>query len=197
MEIITIQGLNYQYGTEPILTDVNFSVNRGEFVCVTGVNGSGKSTLLKIIMKILKPSAGHVEVNTSDIAYLAQRAISFNPEFPVNVMEVVGLGLKRADRNRRHRINDALNKVKMVEYRNKHMGSLSGGQQQRVLLAKALVQRPELILLDEPTVGIDNNATNHICCALGELNKKEDVTVILVTHDIHPILQHANRVLQL
>lgn len=200
MEIITVSELHFQYNNEPILKDVSFQVNRGEFICVTGVNGSGKSTLLKLLIKLLKPTSGKAEIASSSVAYLAQRATAFNPDFPATAAEIVGLGIPRGEwislKERKRRVQKALEQVGMSEYFNKSIGNLSGGQQQRILLAKALVREPDLILLDEPTVGIDKAASTQICCLLAELNKREGATLMMVTHDVPLILHHANRILQ-
>jgi len=200
MEIISVQGLGFRYGNEPVLKNINFRVRQGEFVCVAGVNGSGKSTLLKLLLKLLKPTEGKVDIFAKNIAYVAQKASSFNPDFPATVSEVVGMGfavgVKVPWRERRRRIDKALEQMDMQEYSSKPIGKLSGGQQQRVLLAKALVSEPELILLDEPTVGIDNGAAVQICCLLGELNKRDGATLLMVTHDVPLILNHADCILQ-
>jgi len=167
---------------------------------MTGANGSGKSTLLKLLLNLIKPTAGYLEVKTTNIAYLAQRATAFNPDFPATAAEIVDLGFPQgkwlSSRERRQRIDKALWQMDLLNYRNKSIGRLSGGQQQRVLLAKALVRNPKLILLDEPTVGIDNDAATRICCLLGALNKREGTTLLVVTHDVPLILDHADRILQ-
>ena len=201
MQIITVSELcfqyDFQYDSRPVLQNVSFSVESGEFVCMSGPNGAGKSTVLKILMKLLKPTSGYVRVMAENTAYLAQRAAFFNPDFPANVAEVVGLGLPKGVKNRRDRrdsIQYALKQVDMTDFYNKPIGRLSGGQQQRVLLAKALAQRPDLILLDEPTASIDNGTCDQICCLLSDLNKKEGLTIVMVTHDTHS-QYHAHRVL--
>lgn len=195
-----MQELYFRYENELVLKDINFQVRQGEFVCIAGVNGSGKSTLLKLLLKLLKPSEGKVEIFAKNIAYVAQKASSFNPDFPATVSEVVGMGfsvgVRVSWRERRQRINKALEQMDMHRYCEKPIGKLSGGQQQRVLLAKALVSEPDLILLDEPTVGIDNGAAIQICCLLGELNKRDGATLLMVTHDVPLILNHADCILQ-
>lgn len=200
MEIITVKSLYFQYEKEPIIKNVSFNVKKGEFICIAGINGSGKSTLLKLLLKLLKPTLGCAEILTDNIAYLAQRASAFNPDFPATASEIVGLGIpvksKLGLRDRRNHIDKALKQMDMLDYRNQSIGRLSGGQQQRILLAKALVKKPDLIILDEPTVGIDNGAATQICCLLGKLNKNENATLLMVTHDVPLILNHADRILQ-
>ena len=196
--MITVNNLHFQYDNKNVLNDVNFCVNKGEFICIAGVNGSGKSTLLKILLKLIKPTKGQAEIATSNVAYLAQRATAFNPDFPATAAEIVDLGIlgKINRKERRQRIDNALSQMDMLNFRNKPIGKLSGGQQQRVLLAKAIIRNPELIILDEPTVGIDITAATQICCLLGELNKKSHTTLLMVTHDIPLIIHHADRILQ-
>ena len=209
MGIINVQGLCFQYEKKQILKNVSFQIDPGEFVCVAGANGSGKSTLLKILVKLLAPTAGTAEISTAKVAYLSQKATAFNPDFPATAAEVVGLGFPRRKgisfkdsfkgsfKERRRRIDSALSEMDMLQYRSTMIGRLSGGQQQRVLLAKALVQEPELIILDEPTIGIDNGSIDQICCLLAELNKRCRTTILMVTHDIPLVLHHANRILQM
>lgn len=196
MEIIRVNGLCFQYENEPVLQDVSFNVKRGEFVCVVGPNGSGKSTLLRLLLKLLVPCAGHAEISASNIAYLAQRATAFNPDFPATAAEVVSLGLPFRCKGRKKRIDSALGQMDMLGWRNKPIGRLSGGQQQRVLLAKALVNAPDLILLDEPTSGVDTGAADNICCLLSNLIRQNGATLMMVTHDSYLITHHADRILQ-
>ncbi|MCL1998880.1 MAG: ATP-binding cassette domain-containing protein [Turicibacter sp.] len=176
-----------------MLENVSFSVSEGEFVCIVGSNGAGKSTLLKILMNLLKPTAGEVHISTSNIAYMSQKT-SFNPDFPANTAEIVGLGIpsgKRISLKERHtRVQSALLQMDMQNFSKKPIGKLSGGQQQRILLAKALVQEPDLIILDEPTSSIDYTTTNQIYHMLERFNKEQKITVVTVTHDTNLISSH-------
>ncbi len=212
MNVLEVKDLSFSYPDKSILHRLSFSVESGDFLCIVGTNGTGKSTLLKLILNILPATEGEIRLlgktpekfkDYSKIAYVSQKATSFNRDFPATVEEIVTLGLysqkgflKRYTKNDKEKVYNALKRVGMYDYKDKKIGFLSGGQQQRVFIAKALVSSPEIIFLDEPTVGIDIKAVDSICCLLGELNKS-GITIIMVTHDISSILYHSNKVLVL
>lgn len=212
MNVLEVKDLSFSYPDKSILHRLSFNVEKGDFLCVVGTNGTGKSTLLKLILNILQATEGEIRLlgKTSDkfrdyskIAYVSQKATAFNRDFPATVEEIVTLGLysqkgflKRYNKADREKVDAALKRVGMYDYRKRKIGYLSGGQQQRVFIAKALVSSPEIIFLDEPTVGIDIKAVDSICCLLGELNKS-GITIVMVTHDISSILYHSNKVLVL
>ncbi len=207
---LEIKNLSFDYPDKNILKDISFRVDEGDFLCILGTNGTGKSTLLKLILNILKIQKGEILIDGvpakkfrgyGDIAYVSQKATGFNQDFPATVYEVVSAGLysKRGFMNfpgksDRAEIEKALERVGMLEFRDKLIGKLSGGQQQRVFIAKAIVSSPKMIFLDEPTVGIDVNAVDSICCLLGDLNR-QGYTIIMVTHDLSSVIHHSNKVL--
>jgi ABC-type Mn/Zn transport systems, ATPase component len=200
MKAIEVSNLNFSYGNNKIISNLSFEIEEGDFVCIIGLNGAGKSTLLKLMLNILLPDSGTININkknSADISYVAQNAVHFNPNFPATVKEIVGLGINSTNifANNNKKILDALEKVGMSDYLNRKIGKLSGGQQQRIILAKALVNNPKYIFLDEPTTGIDNEAVQSICCLLGELNKKYKITIVMVTHDIFSIMNHATKII--
>lgn len=212
MNVLEVRDLSFSYPDKSILHRLSFEVEKGDFICVVGTNGTGKSTLLKLILNILQATEGQIRLlgETSDkfrdyskIAYVSQKATAFNRDFPATVEEIVKLGLyskkgflKFYNKTDREKVYSALKRVGMYDYKDRKIGHLSGGQQQRVFIAKALVSEPEIIFLDEPTVGIDIKAVDSICCLLGELNKS-GITIVMVTHDISSILYHSNKVLVL
>lgn len=212
MSILDITDLSFSYPDKSILHRLTFAIDKGDFLCITGTNGTGKSTLLKLILNRLTPTEGSIKINGiashkfsdySQIAYVSQKATDFNTDFPATVEEIVSLGLysrtglfKRITRGNKALVHSTLERVGMLDYKDKLVGMLSGGQQQRVFIAKALVSNPEIIFLDEPTVGIDIKAVDSICCLLGELNQS-GITIIMVTHDLSSIIYHANKVLVL
>ena len=212
MSILTVKGLNFSYPDKKILNDLSFRVEKGDFLCITGTNGTGKSTLLKLILNFLTPDSGSITIqdipndkfkNYGDIAYVSQRATAFNRDFPATAEEIVGLGLssrlglfKKLNKANKEQVHNALARVGMGKYAKNRIGLLSGGQQQRVFIARALVSEPKILFLDEPTVGIDVEAVDSICCLLGELNKN-GLTIVMVTHDISSTIYHANKVLKI
>lgn len=212
MNVIEVKNLSFSYSSKKILKNISFNIEKGDFVCVVGANGTGKSTLLKLILNILKASSGEIKLLGEDstnfnsfnkISYISQKASSFNESFPATVKEVVSSGLysitgffKFPTKEQKNTVDKCIEIVGLKDKKNSLIGNLSGGQQQRVFIAKSLVNNPEIIFLDEPTVGIDTTTVESICCLLGNLNA-QGITIFMVTHDISPVLYHANKVLNI
>lgn len=209
-DVIKIEGLSYSYERHNVLKDINLRVKKGDFLGLVGPNGSGKSTLLKCILGIQQPSKGSIELFGTDIrkmkswekiGYVSQKANSFNSGFPATVFEVVSLGLvskigmfKWFSNNDRKRVMQALKSVGMLNFAYRNIGELSGGQQQRVFIARALVSNPELLILDEPTVGVDAENVESFYELLSDLNNKLGITLLLVSHDIGIITDKVSHV---
>ena len=211
MKILSVEGLNFRYNSLEVLSDITFSVETGDYVGLVGPNGSGKTTLIKILLGLMKPRKGEISLFGVDswkfqdwykVGYLPQRTL-FNPFFPATVKEIVSLGLssKRLRKElRKHEetmIEEAMGLMDVLDIRNKLIGDLSGGQQQRVLAARALANKPELLVLDEPTTAFDPETRERFFYTLRELNHEKKVTVILVTHDIGSIGKFASKLLYL
>ncbi len=210
VELVRVENVTFSYDTIPVLEDVTFSICRGDFLSVIGPNGSGKTTLVKIILGLLKPSRGTVSImgrpvaefrDWAKVGYVPQKATHIDPFFPASVMEVVAMARlsTRGSRpvNKRdtaREVTEALRKVAMESSRNAAIGSLSGGQQQRVMIARALVTSPEILLLDEPTAGVDSETRGLFYEMLHELNGRQKITIVLITHDIGMVNKHVNKV---
>lgn len=210
-KIIEVDNLNFGYSEKLILKNISFVVNKGDFLGVIGANGSGKSTLVKLILKILAPLSGDIKllgesVNAfkkwDKVGYVSQKVNSFNGSFPATVEEIVGANLfskiglfKLPNKQHKEQVYQALEKVGMQDYGKSLIGNLSGGQQQRVFIARVLVSEPEILFLDEPTVGIDAKSEEAVYCLLARLNQELGLTVVMVTHDIGAITIHANRLI--
>ncbi|MGC8972205.1 MAG: metal ABC transporter ATP-binding protein [bacterium] len=192
-KILEIKNLYFRYRDEFVLEDVNFTLDKEEFLGIIGPNGSGKSTLLKLIVGLLKPTKGEVKVYTDRISYIPQKITSLYHFFPATVEEIVALGrlsdglLRRLTKSDYELINNALEVVNLKEFRNKRLSELSGGQQQRAHIARAIVSNPEILILDEPTTGIDVVNQAKFYELLGHLNKDMHITIIIVSHDISSI----------
>ncbi|MBC7320456.1 metal ABC transporter ATP-binding protein [bacterium] len=192
-KIIEIKGLYFKYKDEFVLEDISFSLDREEFFGIIGPNGSGKSTLLKLIAGILRPTKGEVKVYTDRISYIPQKVTSLYHLFPATVEEIVALGrlsdgiVKRFSRRDKELIDQALELVGLGEFKDRKLSELSGGQQQRVHIARAIVSSPELLILDEPTTGIDVVNQAKFYELLARLNRDMHITIIIVSHDISGI----------
>jgi len=201
--IIEIKDVSFQYEHTQVLKDISFAVQEGDFLALLGPNGSGKSTLLKLILGLLKPMQGEILLfgkpassfkQRELIGYVSQKSNSFNSSFPATVKEVVQSGLtkktglfKRLPNNTDELVLEALKQVGMEQFINRNIGQLSGGQQQRVFIARALVANPKVLILDEPTVGIDHENVQAFYNLLAKLNKENNITLILVTHDVDTV----------
>ena len=207
-EILTVKNLNFEYTDAAVLKNVNFSLEKGDFLGIIGSNGAGKSTLIKLILGMLPYSRGEIKVlgkNISEVrgrvGYVPQKALSFNSAFPATVREVVMANLfprtglfnhygKKYD----SLVKSVLERVGMSEYENRLIGKLSGGQQQRVFIARALISEPELLLMDEPTAGVDARSVKSIMKLVTELNN-QGLTIVMTNHDTPTLVQAANKLL--
>lgn len=208
--IIELQNVSFSYGDTPVISNISLHIHRGDYLGIIGPNGSGKTTLVKIILGLLKPSAGVVRLfgnnaasfqDWSKLGYVPQKAINFDPLFPATVYEVVAMGrygkkglLKWFNHHDHKLIEQSLRQVEMGEFKNRRIGDLSSGQQQRVFIARALAGEPEVIFLDEPTVGVDVATQEQFYSLLKKLNQEVGLTLILISHDIDVI---ANEVTEL
>lgn len=211
-EILKVEKLHFHYSDMAVLQDVSFSLQEGDFLGIVGENGTGKSTLMKLILNLLPGYMGEIEIfgenrkhlkDTDLIGYVSQKANSFNGDFPATVEEIVSAHLcprsvllrkKRTDLQ--ERVDEALCAVGMQDAKKRLIGHLSGGQQQRVFIAAALVSRPKLLLLDEPTVGVDARSTETITKLIRTLNE-QGMTILMTNHDTHSLEALANKLLVL
>lgn len=196
--MITIKDLSFSYikGTN-LLKDVNLNIPKGIYLSILGENGSCKSTIVKLILGLLKPDSGSITVATNKISYVSQRLDNFNAEFPITVREVLSCHAKTVGIKKQSCINDALDKVNMTEFSNHLIGNLSGGQQQRIFIARALIGNPELIILDEPSTGIDEKSQNEIYPLLQILNRDLKKTIISVEHNTKVALKYSTHILKI
>lgn len=200
--IISLNNVEMIREGRKVLSGVDLTVNRGDFMAITGPNGGGKTTLLRIMLRLLKPTHGSVDYYDSDgnltdrlsIGYLPQKNM-IDSKFPITVSEVVELGIPRATRfsgdERRSLVRETVELVGLGDYASASIGKLSGGQLQRALLARAVISRPEALVLDEPLSYVDRNFERRIYDIVENLAKT--TTVILVSHDMSRISGMANR----
>ncbi|MDD4601315.1 High-affinity zinc uptake system ATP-binding protein ZnuC [bioreactor metagenome] len=208
--MVNLSEVTFAYDQDIVIQNLTLTIDRGSFTAVIGPNGAGKSTVLKLIAGLLTPRTGTVMVSGQDvrtarlgglIGYVPQNYGKNVCGFPATVEEVVRLGTIAGQHDRHfsqsavnHIVNHMLELVGCQGIRKKRIGDLSGGQQQRVMVARALAGNPELLLLDEPTSGVDYEASEKIYELLGQLNQNLDVTVIMVSHDIEKATHWADKV---
>jgi zinc transport system ATP-binding protein len=212
-EIVTTDLLSCSYREGCVLENISFSVSAGDYVGIVGPNGSGKSTLIKALLGLVTSSSGTAELfgiplasfrDWHRVGYLPQSLHLVNPIFPATVREAVGLGLlskkrfpKRLSVQDYTKIDETLDILNISDLSLKLIGELSGGQLQRVLLGRAIVNDPELLVLDEPTAALDPETRERFYAMIGAINQTRGVTVLLVTHDSGAIGKHASKMLYL
>ena len=203
MDLIKIKKLHFSYPTKKdTLKNINLQVEKGSFTCIVGENGSGKSTLLKCILGLNKGYTGEI-IKTSQIGYLPQKS-EIQSNFPASIEEVVLSGTisnhinsvfyKKDDKEKAKKI---MEKLGIYDVRKKCFADLSGGQQQRVLIARALCATKDIIVLDEPTNGLDPSIAKQIYELLDKLKKEENITILMVSHDIDRALNYADKVIEI
>lgn len=211
MEYISVDNLSFSYDGEPVLKDISFEVEAGEFVILTGENGAAKSTLLKSILGLLKPQEGTATLSKTNIrgeklmvGYAPQQVSSFNIGFPSEVLEFVQSGryqnnrwFKRLDEEDHLHVKKALESVGMWDVRHRKIGELSGGQKQRIALARIFATDPDLFVLDEPTTGMDKESRERFYRLLRHNTRVHKKAVLMVTHDHEDIYEFVDRQVRL
>jgi len=208
---IELNNVSFSYGNNPVIEKLSFTVRKGEYLGIIGPNGGGKTTLIKVILGLLHPTEGAVMLFGKDrhdfkekhrIGYVPQRVTQTDREFPATVFEVVRTGrIPRLGFFERFTAKDieiverAMKTAGIERYRDTLIGNLSGGERQRVYIARALAGEPDVLILDEPTVGVDIGAQKTFYEFLASLNKDHNLTIIFISHDIDAVSQETKTVL--
>ena len=201
--LLEFKQVNFGYGSEPALEDINLHLHRGQFAALVGPSGAGKTTLLKLLLGILQPSHGEIYLHGELLGGRSAARIGYVPQlegvdwnFPVTVEQAVWMGQIRnkslwpwITSNQRTEVMQILERLGIGDLAGRHIRDLSGGQQQRVFLARALVSKPDLLVLDEPTAGLDIKTAEMILVLLAELNR-QGVTLLMTTHDLNAAAAH-------
>lgn len=195
--LIKIDNLSFAYSknTPPLLKDVNLDIPKGVYLSIVGENGSCKTTLIKLILGLLTPISGSITVNTDNIAYVPQRLDGFNSQFPISIYEILKIHAKSLKLDPKSSSMDVLEKVNMLKFKENLIGNLSGGQQQRVFIARALIGNPDLIILDEPSTGVDVKNQQEIYSLLSKINKEQGTTIISIEHNMDIALKYSTHIL--
>lgn len=202
MDILEVKDLKVSYSNHTALEKISFKIKEGEYVCLVGENGSGKSTLVKTIVGLHKQDEGTVDIKISldEVSYLAQTNLK-DLNFPATAKEIILSGTQKHlkfpfyTKKDKELYKEVIKELKIEDIQNKRIGDLSGGQKQRVLIARALIRQPKLLILDEPSTGLDYNITKELYGILNELNKNQNMTIIMATHDLDEINQEKVRII--
>lgn len=207
-DILTVKDMSFKYQESMVLSDISFTVKKGDYVGIIGPNGSGKTTLIKIILDLLKPTQGSVLMNQTikddlKISYVSQQVYSHYKNFPITVFEVVRMGLfgskgffKFYNKEDDALVMAMLERLNIKHLKDQQMVNLSGGERQRALLGRALINNPELIILDEPTSALDPEFREEFYKLMTDVNES-GVTILLVSHDLGVLESYVNKILYL
>lgn len=180
-----------------ILEDINIEVKEGEYISIIGENGSGKTTLMRIILGFLKPTKGSITIDTNNIGYVSQKNDYINSNFPITVYEVMNSYRKLLKIKNKEVIRESLKLVGMEDFTNQRMGNLSGGQTQKIFLARAMMGNPRLLILDEPSTGVDIDSQKEIYGILKDMSIKKRITVIAVEHNLEAVFMNSTKIYHL
>ncbi|GAU76678.1 metal ABC transporter ATP-binding protein [Fusibacter sp. 3D3] len=197
--MIEIQNLYFSYSNQStyVLNDINITVNRGDYISVLGENGSGKSTLMKLILKLMTPSKGTLKNDFLRIGYVPQLFDNLNTQFPITVYELLECYRKTLKIKDKNCVAQSLEIVNMSAFKNALVGTLSGGQRQKVFIARAMIGHPDLLVLDEPSSGIDVNSQDEIYGLIKNININQKVTVISVEHNLKAAMDNSSHIYHL
>lgn len=207
MAQLTCENLSLGYDAREIIHGLTFSVHEGDYLCIIGENGSGKSTLMKTILGLHAPMSGRIltgdGLKWNEIGYLPQQTV-VQRDFPASVEEIVLSGCQGRcgmrpfyNKEEKQLAVQNMEKMNILNLKKRCYRELSGGQQQRVLLARALCATRKLLLLDEPVSGLDPKVTGEMYRLIEELNKKEKITILMISHDIHAAMTYASHILHI
>lgn len=201
-KVLELKDVTFGYTSSMIFKGASFDIEKGKFVALIGPNGVGKSTLIKIILGELKPNSGEVITNfDSVIGYVPQLGASISNNFPITVKEIVALNLignlhrfSAIDEDSTKKIKSTLKLVGLEGKINELFGNLSGGEKQKVMISKALIRNPELLVLDEPMIGLDEFSRGNLLDMLSHFTRFHGVTVLMITHDVEETKIYADEI---
>lgn len=189
--MIKFENVSFSFPSIPVLEDIDFTLEDGQFIGILGPNGGGKSTFLRLALGLLKPSKGKITCDEKKISYIAQTTSLSDNSFPATVEEVVSLGLVDNHisfryQEKKNKVREILEELDLYPFRKRLVNELSGGQMQRVKIAKALISSPSLIVLDEPDAGMDEKAHENLVSIIEHLHEKK-IGILFVSHHPHDL----------
>jgi len=209
LPIFAVKNLSLRIGDQTVLQNISFEIYNGEYIAIIGPNGGGKTTLIKVLLGLQKPSSGEIFIYGKPIeefkewykiGYVPQRASHVDANFPATVEDIVNMGrtakrgiFSRMSAGDKQHVYDAMQKMDILDLKEKMVGTLSGGQRQRVMIARALASSPEVLILDEPNTGVDVKSQKRFYKLLARLNKEDGLTILFITHDIGVIADDIGR----
>lgn len=207
MVLIKGENISLSYDAREIVAGLSFDISSGDYLCILGENGSGKSTLIKTILGLKKASKGritfHEELRQREIGYIPQQT-QVQKDFPATVWEVVRSGFLNKmgfklfyTREQNEKALDIMERLNIAQFKKRSYKELSGGQQQRVLLARALCATTKVLLLDEPVAGLDHTMTKQLYSLIEKINKEDNITIIMVSHDHEAAMKYASHILHM
>ncbi|NOH16190.1 metal ABC transporter ATP-binding protein [Clostridium cochlearium] len=196
--MINIKNMCFSYINDNnyILKDINLNIVNGGYYSIIGENGSGKSTLVKLMLKLLNPSKGSISINTNKIGYVPQKSDHFNSKFPITVNEIFKCHCKTLGLKNYNSLESLLKELDISTLKESLIGNLSGGQQQKVFIAKALIGDPDLLILDEPSTGVDMISQKNIYTFLKNLNIKKQMTIISIEHNLKAAFENSSHIIK-
>lgn len=197
--MLKINNLYFSYNNLApyILNNINLSIENGEYVSILGENGCGKSTLIKLILNILSPTSGTIINEGENIGYVAQKSDFLNSQFPITVYEMLDCYRKLLKIRDKKIITESLEIVNMLKFKNSLIGNLSGGQCQKIFIARAIMGNPDLLILDEPSTGVDIKSQKEIYNLIKDLNRNKGITVISIEHNLKAAISNSSLIYHL
>jgi ABC-type Mn2+/Zn2+ transport system ATPase subunit len=202
--IITLENLAIGYDGKAVLSGISLAIARGSFTAILGANGTGKSTLLKTLLGLQPVVGGQIKIQAPAVFGYVPQAIQFDPLYPLTGFDVALMGtfnrvapMRFPSHAEKDLVRDCLRATAAEEFAHKKFSQLSGGQKQRVLIARALAAKPDILVLDEPTAGVDVAATHALLEFISQIHEERKLTVLLVTHDLPLVKKHAQQIIWL
>lgn len=197
--MIKTDNLTFRYNPEgpALLEDISLHIDKGDYVSIVGENGCGKSTLVRLFLGLLKPNSGTVTCNAARIGYVPQKRDFPDGQFPLTVYEMLDSYRRLIHVGDRHKIRESLERIGMLEFQNALVGTLSGGQAQKVYIARALIGKPDLLILDEPSTGVDAKGQKELYSFIRTLNREKELTIVSVEHNLDAAIMNSTLIFHL